>query len=126
MDYHFPLNQETIMSEENNGGGIGWFIAGLGLGALIGLLFAPKSGSETRDLLASRANEGRDYLRNQSQTARDSVGQWIDRGKEAIDRGKDMVDRQKQQVQSAFESARQAYRETTGSSGGSGGPGQQS
>jgi gas vesicle protein len=121
MDYHFPLNQEAIMSEDNNGVGIGWFIAGLGLGALIGLLFAPKAGSETRENLASRANEGREYLKNQSKTARDSVGQWVDRGKEAIDRGKEVVDRQKQQVQSAFDSARQAYRETTSTSGTPGG-----
>ena len=26
--------------------GIGWFIAGLGLGALLGILFAPKAGRE--------------------------------------------------------------------------------
>ncbi len=27
----------------------GWFVAGLGIGALVGILYAPKSGCETRE-----------------------------------------------------------------------------
>jgi gas vesicle protein len=98
------------MADESNSS-IGWFLAGLGLGALVGVLFAPKPGSETREYIAHRANEGTDYLKQQSQAARGSVNDWIERGKE-------VVDRSKQQVQSAFEAGKQAYRETTSESAG--------
>src|SRR4030095_10867249 len=37
------LRRISTMSDDRNGN-IGWFIAGLGLGALIGVLYAPKSG----------------------------------------------------------------------------------
>ncbi len=47
------------MSEENNSSSMGWFLAGLGFGALVGVLFAPKTGSETREYIANRANEGK-------------------------------------------------------------------
>lgn len=94
------------MAEDNNSS-IGWFLAGLGLGALIGVLFAPKSGDETRDFIASRANEVPDYVRNSSQQARESWNQWVDKGKEYVDRGK-------QQVQSAFDAGRRAYQENAG------------
>jgi len=36
-----------------------YFFLGLGLGVAVGLLFAPKTGSETRDLLLSKADEGK-------------------------------------------------------------------
>ena len=84
---------------EDNGSGIGWFLAGLGLGALVGVLFAPKAGEETREYIANRANEGADYLKNSSQQARDSWSKWVDQGK--------------QQVQSAYDAGRRAYRESS-------------
>ena len=94
------------MADDNNSS-IGWFLAGLGLGALVGVLFAPKSGDETREYLANRANEVPDRLRNSSQQARESWNQWVDKGKEYVDRGK-------QQVQSAFDAGRRAYQENAG------------
>ncbi len=45
------------MSDNDNDSGVsglGWFLAGLGVGALVGVLYAPKAGKETReDLVAS-------------------------------------------------------------------------
>jgi len=38
------------------------FLAGLGLGALVGVLYAPKSGRETRQSLIDAAEEGRDFV----------------------------------------------------------------
>ena len=46
-----------------------YFFLGLGLGVAAGLLFAPKSGPETRDLLRSKADEGKEYLKQRSHGA---------------------------------------------------------
>jgi len=44
------------MSEEGNGvTNFGFFLAGLGLGAIVALLFAPRSGKETREYIAGKA-----------------------------------------------------------------------
>ncbi len=86
---------------DEGGSGIGWFLAGLGLGALVGIVYAPRSGSEVRDYL----REAPDRLGRRSQQLKDTMGSWVDRSK-------DLVDRQKQQVQSAVEAAKQAYRDT--------------
>ena len=44
------------MADNDNGvSGFGWFLAGLGIGALVGVLYAPKSGKETRDDLVAGA-----------------------------------------------------------------------
>ena len=49
------------MSENGAGSKVSFFIVGMGIGALVGLLFAPKSGEETREYLAGRADDGRDF-----------------------------------------------------------------
>ena len=50
------------MAEESKSYGLAWFLAGLGVGALVGILYAPKSGRETRDDLVSGAKEGTEYF----------------------------------------------------------------
>ena len=40
---------------ERDGNSFVWFLAGLGLGALAGVLYAPRSGSETREVLRALA-----------------------------------------------------------------------
>ncbi len=81
-----------------------WFLAGLGLGALVGVLYAPRSGSETREAIRARAEEGRDYMRNRARDAREQASQWADRGR-------DVLNQQKEQFRAAYEAGRQAYQE---------------
>jgi len=78
-----------------------WFLAGLG----------PRSGSETREVLRARAEEGRDYVRNRARDVRDQASQWADRGR-------DVVTQQKDQFRAAYEAGRQAYHEATVDTGG--------
>ena len=81
-----------------------YFFLGLGLGVAVGLLFAPKSGAETRDLLRSKADEGKDYLKRRTTELKDSAS-------DAIERGKSAVTRQRDQLNAAVEAGKQAYRE---------------
>lgn len=86
-----------------------YFFLGLGLGVAVGLLVAPKSGAETRDLLLNKADEGKDYLRRRGEGIRDSATDFIDKGKSAIGRQKD-------QLAAAVEAGKQAYREAVNAS----------
>ena len=91
---------------DRDGNSFVWFLAGLGLGALAGVLYAPRSGSETREVLRQRAEEGKDYVRNRAREAKEQASQWADRGRE-------VVNQQKDQFRAAYEAGRQAYQETT-------------
>lgn len=97
---------------DRDGNSFIWFLAGLGLGALAGVLYAPRSGSETREALRARADEGREYVRNRAREAREQANQWADKGREA-------VNQQKEQFRAAYEAGRQAYHEATTESGSS-------
>lgn len=80
------------------------FLLGAAVGAGVALLFAPKSGEQTRELLRGKADEGREYLRRRGSELRDSASDIIERGKEAINRQKDTL-------AEAVEAGKQAYRE---------------
>jgi gas vesicle protein len=89
---------------DREGNSFVWFLAGLGLGAVVGVLYAPRSGNETREALRARAEEGRDYMRSRAREARDQASEWVDRGRE-------VVNQQKEQFRAAYEVGRQAYQE---------------
>jgi gas vesicle protein len=95
---------------DRDGNSFVWFLAGLGLGALAGVLYAPRSGAETREVLRARAEEGRDYVRGRAREARVQAEQWADRGRE-------VVNQQKEQFRAAYEAGRQAYHEATTEAG---------
>jgi hypothetical protein len=59
-----PIMAQNIISKGN------YFLVGLGVGSLIGVLFAPKSGEETREYLAKKASEGNKFARKQARELR--------------------------------------------------------
>ncbi|HEX4068084.1 MAG TPA: YtxH domain-containing protein [Acidobacteriaceae bacterium] len=106
------------MSEEKSSSGFSWFLAGLGLGALIGVLYAPKPGRETREELLSSAREGTEYLKQRSRDAADQVGDLVDRSKtqvnDYVDRGKEYVERGRAQWDEFVNQSRQFVNEQGG------------
>ena len=102
------------MAEQNSG--ITYFIVGLGIGVAVGMLLAPQSGEETRQLLREKADEGKDYLRTKADESREFVRRRSTELRESasdlIDRSKDAITRQKDQLAMAVEAGKQAYRES--------------
>jgi gas vesicle protein len=76
---------------DNSASKVTFFLVGLGLGALIGVLFAPQSGEDTRDYLTERAEEGREYAQRKAREFRDRAGELVERGKQAAKQGKETV-----------------------------------
>jgi gas vesicle protein len=91
------------MSEDTSSK-ITYFFCGLGLGAAVALLFAPKSGAETRELILTKADEGKEFLVRQGVKIRDSAG-------DVLKKGKNLVSKQKDQISAAFEAGKQAYQD---------------
>ena len=85
--------------------GFSSFLLGLGVGVGIGMLFAPKSGAETREIIKNKAGEGADYLKNRTGDLRQTAAEWVDKGKEAISR-------QRENLNDAMDAGRQAYHDT--------------
>ena len=107
------------MSQNNNGSDkLLFFVAGAGIGAALALLFAPKTGRETREALARTATDSRDFVTNKVNEGRQAVEDRSRRfGSDFnsfLDKSKEAVQRQKEQLNAAFEAGEAAYREEKG------------
>jgi gas vesicle protein len=92
--------------ENNDGSKFFYFLTGIGIGALVGVLFAPRSGDETRDMISGKADESREFLARKSRELRDQATGYVERGKEVLNEQRD-------HLMSAVEAGKQAYRTET-------------
>jgi gas vesicle protein len=90
------------MGDNSTGSKISFFLVGLGIGALVGVLFAPKSGEETREYLTKRAEEGKLYAQRKARELRERADDLVERSKQA-------AGRQKDSISAAMEAGREAY-----------------
>jgi gas vesicle protein len=81
---------------------VSYFLLGLGVGSLIGILFSPKSGKGNREYLTQKINEG-------SKHARKKAGELRERAEDLVERGKEMVNQKKEQIEAGLEEAGEAY-----------------
>jgi gas vesicle protein len=93
-----PAMYEPHYEEETGGGGflIG-LLCGTALGAAIGLMFAPKAGSEIRQRLYESTGDIRKKAYETYDQASEQVNNIVTKGRQAVDRGRE-----------AFETARQS------------------
>ena len=61
-----------------------YFGLGAAVGVAVGVLFASRSGSETREYLRSKAEDGTDYVTARASDVRNAASQVIERGKKAV------------------------------------------
>jgi gas vesicle protein len=91
------------MADNSAGSKVSFFLVGLGIGSLIGLLFAPKSGEDTRDYLSGKADEGREYAQRKARELRE-------RAEDLIERSKEIMARQKDGLNAAVEAGKETYK----------------
>lgn len=97
---------------EKRSGGLGTFFVGLAIGAGIALLFAPRSGVETRQQLRRRAERMRDAAENAVNDVTGHVQDTFEaarqRVEEKIDAARDAIETKREQVQRAVDAGREA------------------
>jgi gas vesicle protein len=82
---------DRMEREEGSGSFLMGLLAGTVLGAGLGMLFAPKTGSELRSQLGEQAGRLRSTANDTYQQASEKVSQIVDRGREAYDRARGSV-----------------------------------
>jgi gas vesicle protein len=81
---------------DNEGGGGGFMmglLTGTVLGAGLGMLLAPKAGSELRGALGEQARNLGSKASEGYRRATDSAGDWAEKGREFVDKARDAVSR---------------------------------
>ena len=73
------------MAKDDSGSGILWFLAGAAVGASVALLYAPKTGRDTRKYITKTTEKSKDAIA-------ESGKELVDKGKELYDRGRALAD----------------------------------
>ena len=79
-----------------------YFLVGLGIGSLIGILFAPKSGEETREYLSQKTREGSEFAQKKARELKE-------RADDLLEHGKEVVMQKREQIATAVDAGREAY-----------------
>jgi gas vesicle protein len=94
-----------MATERNDGAGyLGWFLLGGVLGAAAALLLTPRTGRETRDMLAEHGGEFARRAQEVATEAQGRAGEWLDKSRE-------LFEEQTQRLMTAFEAGKDAMRE---------------
>jgi gas vesicle protein len=97
------------MDNEKQGNGLivllAFFTGGL-IGSLLGLLFAPMAGRETRERIRDASTDVRDRTLDTAHRARDAT---TERMTELVDKGKARVDDATETVKAAVEAGKSAF-----------------
>ena len=78
------------------------FILGGIVGAGLALIYAPKSGSDTREMIKEFAGDVKDKAQNYVDDVKGKVSS-------GIDKGKDLYEDKKSMISSAFDAGKEAY-----------------
>jgi gas vesicle protein len=76
---------EVAESKSNAGTAVTFLMIGIGAGALIALLLAPKTGKQMRRDLRKRLDDARDSLQDWSEEAKDRLSDAVERGSDWAD-----------------------------------------
>jgi len=82
---------DRLEREDGGGSFLMGLLAGTVLGAGLGMLFAPKAGSDLRNQLNEQAGKLKATANDTYQQATDKVSQIVDKGKDAYDRARTNV-----------------------------------
>jgi gas vesicle protein len=99
-NYSFGIRRCTMTEKVDSTAG--YFLAGLAIGSLISIFFAPKSGEGTREYLSKKVKEGSKHVRGKARELRE-------RAEDLADSGKELVNQTKVQIASKFEEAGNAH-----------------
>ena len=87
------------------------FIVGGLTGAALALLYAPRSGRETREMLNEKMREGAEKGKDLREQAKTKGRAFVEEAGEYVERGREVLEDRKGRLAAAFEAGRQAYRD---------------
>jgi gas vesicle protein len=111
-DFEFDEDEGPYVVIERSEPGIGTFVVGLAIGAGLALLFAPRTGEETRRDLQRRArkmgDQAQDFVSEVTESVSNTIHAAKDRVEASLDSTRNAVDLKRRQVSNAVDAGRAA------------------
>ena len=93
------IAQEEEENEEDQGSNrIAWFLTGVLVGATVAILYAPKSGRDTRQYITGGAQRGADAVTDKTKELTDASRDMFDRGRKVVEDAAELFERARKLV----------------------------
>jgi gas vesicle protein len=88
------MSQELHRTECGNGSSnLAWFITGAAIGVAVAVLYAPRSGKETRKAICDTTCRGKEAVAGTSKDLADAGREMFERGRQLVEDAADLFDR---------------------------------
>jgi gas vesicle protein len=77
---------------------LAWFLTGAAIGAAVAILYAPKSGKDTRKYITHRAQQGKQAVTETGKDIVDASREMFERGRKLVDEAADLFDHARKMV----------------------------
>lgn len=115
---HHDQDEQPYIVIEKRSGGVGELLLGVLIGAGVALLFAPRSGVETRADIKRRARKAGDAVKDVAEGVSDQVADTFEsartRVEEQIESARSTLDIKRRQVTRAMDAGREAAHQARG------------
>jgi gas vesicle protein len=88
-----------MSDEADYSGRLTWFLTGAVIGAVVAILYAPKSGKDTRKLLSRTGRRGKEALEDTGKDIAEAGRDMFERGRKLVDDAAELFDRGRKLVQ---------------------------
>jgi gas vesicle protein len=85
--------EESQNQDFNLGNNVAWFLTGAFIGAAVAILYAPKSGKETRRYLTDKVQQSKEAVTDTSASIVEASKDMFDRGRQLVDDAADLFER---------------------------------
>ena len=90
--------EELEHGGEDGSNRLAWFMTGAIIGVTVALLYAPKAGKHTRQLITEKTKQGKDAVTDASSQIADTSRDMFDRGRKVVEEAADLFERARKLV----------------------------
>ena len=87
------FQDETTDAQDSSSNRLAWFLTGAIIGATVAMLYAPRSGKDTRQFISDKTQQGRDAVTETSKDIVDASKEMFERGRKLVDDAAELFER---------------------------------
>ena len=84
---------ENCQHETEGTSRLAWFLTGVIIGAAVAVLYAPRSGKDTRQFISEKTQQGKDAVTETGKDVVEASKEMFDRGRKLVEDAADLFER---------------------------------